>query len=613
MHATMLTPRARSLRKPWTECHWPGRPFQAQRGHVEEERHRSPHSVRLEPPRGNDTPSLLPPPPAAVTCRALSRDQLALLFTPADDNAGLSCMGSEPPVLPRDSGNWGDVDFDMLSGAGSVDVSDDELAAAQLLRHVHCSVIGPLTPLPHSPPTRTLREHAAASTLGSRRQHVREAMTAYGPALIAASGDPSASTQVSFRTFAAHQTQPLHCAVRNGVSAALLSEDCASLADCVVRRARCGNAPGGPYPVIPVTDSLTDEPPLFSLQGTAGGRGVCNVYDLALAVKGQTGWRGAELLSFSRLSDAQLDDIFGSQLWSGIGADDGSDVDAVSGYGRGVDMASLGCRSPFVGASSSAQQLTAEHLQLLVRAAQAHTCTTMIRQPGSHDIAALSVVAREGASLSQLEPLVLQRQAGTLLLATVGMGRARPEAGVYPIIPLLGNTSSIGSPFPHESGIAHGAAVALKHPDKAAHRWRDRSVSWVNVNSLSVAQTAALVSAAQRLAVSCAISDSGGVADSSPALRSSSTGVGRAVDAGVQASVTLVARSSASRSTTASPSCPAAPVAMHDVASVDALLDGLLQRARTLHLFPDDELIAARLTGLLREAILAGHHSCTSL
>jgi len=238
----------------------------------------------------------------------------------------------------------------------------------------------------------------------------------------------------------------------------------------------------------------------------------------------------------------------------------------------------------------------------------------MIRQPGSHDIAALSVVAREGASLSQLEPFVLQRQAGTLLLATVGMGRARPEAGVYPIIPLLGSTSSIGLPFPHESGVAHGAAVALKHPDKAAHRWRDRSVSWVNVNNLSVAQTAALISAAQRLAVSGAISDSGGAADSSPALRSSrSTGVGRAVDAGVQASVTLGARSSASRSTTASPSCPAAPVTMHDVASVDALLDGLLQRARTLHVFPEDELIAARLTGLLREAILAGHHSCTSL
>ena len=554
------------------------------------------------------------PPPSRY--RALSRDQLALLFTPADDSAGLGCVGSETPVLPRDSGNWGDVDFDMLSG--SVDVSDDELAAAHLLRHVHSSVIGPLTPLPHSPPTRTLYDHAAASTLGSRRQHVRAAMVAFGPALIAASGDPSASTQMSFRTFAGHQTQPLHCAVRDGVSAALLSEDCASLADCIVRRARCGNAPGGPYPVIPVTDSLTDEPPLFSMQGAAGGRGVCNVYDLALAVKGQTGWRGAELMSFYRLSDAQLDDIFGSQLWSNVGADDCSDIGAVSVYERGVDMVSLG--SPFVSVSSSAQQLTAEHLQLLVRAAQAHTCTTMIRLPGSHDIAALSVVAREGASLSQLEPLVLQRQAGTLLLATVGMGRARPEAGVYPIIPLLGNTSPMVLPFPHESGVAYGAAVALKHPDKATHRWRDRSVSWVNVSSLSDAQTAALVSAAQRLAVSGTISDSGGCelqsAGSSPALRSSSsssTGVGCAVDAGVQASVTLGARSNASRSTTTSPTCPVAQVAIHDVASVDVLLDGLLQRARTLHLFPEDELTAARLTGLLREAILAGHHNCSSL
>lgn len=474
------------------------------------------------------------------------------------------------------------------------DVGDDEVAA-QLLQHVQSSIIAPLTPLPSSPAWRPLRDSAVASLHGSRSEHLHAAMISFGPALLAASASDTATAQISFRGTEARITVALNDAVRQGVPAALLAASIAvDLSGLVVKRARSGNSPGGPFPVLPVMDSLTGDAPLFLLGGDEcdEGRGV---YDLALAVKGPGGgWRGAELVSFRRLADAHLDELFGTDSWSGAAAASPTASPGAASCSAPEPVSPLH-RSPRA-AAAAASTLTGEHLRLLVLAAQAHSSTTMIKMPGSADIASLSSVARAGALAGQLESPSLQRLAGSLLLASVGMGRASPDAGVFPVIPLLDGKAAHGTSFFHGGGTAHGAAVALKVPEKASHRWRDRSVTWVDVVNLSTAQTAMLVAAAQRLTGAEVTPDAGKTED---------------YEASSPRSVPRISSAGESLATATAHSWPAVPSSSAPCAAtndelINPLLSDLELRARALGVVPRDAILAARLFGLLREAVEAG-------
>lgn len=511
---------------------------------------------------------------------------MALLFDTSDD---LLKTISEYEHFSSSSA-WGVVRGTSDAGGDATD-DEDGLELAHLLQHVQGSVVAPLTPL--SPVPRMRRCSSSASTLDSRYGHVRAAMAAYGPALLAASGGPSATAQISFRQANGHAPMPLNCAVRAGVSLPLLAGCDFDMTTLVVRRVRCGNVPGGPFPIFPVTEPSYEEPPLFAIGVEDSMSEHLNVYDLALAVKGVSGWRGADLVSLQRLSDDQLDELFGCETWSssngGLAAT--PSFKEVSNQARFLPHTTPLAMAPAIRCATLPLVLTEPQIRLLVRAAQAGSSSTMIKVPGSSDVSALCSVARSGVKLSQLDSSSTGQEAHSLLLATVGMGRSNPIVGVFPVVPLLED---------QQCAAAHGvynarAAIALKHPDKASSRWRDRSVCWVDVQSLSPTQTSVLISAARRLEEAELASASDG-ADSenfdATCISSKPSGL---CDTGVEKAACSFAGSSTS-----------VPGPSFYSERVELLHSDFFLRARALGVVPEDPGLSSRLNDLLLEAIEAG-------
>ena len=482
--------------------------------------------------------------------------------------------------------------------SGALSIGDEDCELVKLLQHVQGSDIPPLTPLSPLAWQHPLRDSMFASTSWSRYESVRRSIAHYGPSLIAGLSrlQDLVTTPVSFKIL--DRMVPLKVCVSQGISSVMLSDCLFALTDEEFQFNRFGNAPRDPFLVVPVIDSPTEEGSLFKIGSTS-------VFDLAIVVKGSCGWMNSKFMSLQRLSDDQLEVLFHCKGWL-------FDGDCPLPEFCDCDCATR-LLSPLPESVTIQEiELTKKHLYALIRAAQASSSTTMIKLPNSTDIAPLNIVARSGVRKHHLDAPAFQQLASTIHLTSVGMGKSHPDAGVFPIIPILGGTEITAPELDGSCIDLWGAAIAMKRTEKPFVRWRDRSVIWVDVCSLSNEQKSILISAAMRLEnAEDADMIQHTIAPAIHFLSSSSTydafhDDGRSAPFIVPDSAAVHIATGSISNCDAGFGNAATVIAQSSEHHVESLLSSLLVRARTTGNLPESLLSAPHVVELLREAITIG-------